>query len=129
MSILALMLVATLAADRAPAPSDDGRALRCAATNAVLAAMLTSAPDATDADRTSAAMFEARARAWRSRIGRIASDVAGDATSDHGRSGGVDGAVAALAQQVAASASPAAAQALLEARLGECAGPDDLGQA
>ena len=73
MTTLLLLAAATLAVPHPPVPTLPAaavaHALRCAATNAVLAAMLDSAPDASPGDRASAATFRAEAESWRLRSG------------------------------------------------------------
>lgn len=112
----AMVLVQVATPPRGEAAAVDSRAVRCAATNAVLAAMLESGSEpgtaADDADREGAAMFRSRSQDWLTRIGKAADDA------------GIRREAAELARQVGESGSPAAAQSLLEARLGECGEPD-----
>lgn len=117
-TLLLLAAAATLSAPHPPAPTLPAaavaHALRCAATNAVLAAMLDSAPDASPADRASAASFRAEAESWRARSGEQMQGAALARETE------------GLARQVMDSPAPDAAQALLESRLAECPAQADF---
>lgn len=112
MTAILFLAAAALTAPQPAAPTRlaaaNAHALRCAATNAVLAAMLESAADASPADRASAAAFRAEAEGWRARAG--GQEQAGALVQE----------TESLAHQVIDSPSADAAQALLEARMAEC---------
>lgn len=118
MTTLLLLAAATLAVPHPAVPTLPAaavaHALRCAATNAVLAAMLDSAPDASPGDRASAATFRAEAESWRLRSGEQAQGPALARETE------------GLAQQVMDSSAPDVAQALLESRLAECPAQADF---
>ncbi|BEV02009.1 hypothetical protein [Novosphingobium olei] len=116
-SLLAATIIVSSPAQpkqRAEARPSDEQALRCAASNEVLAAMLETSADASSADREDAALFRSRARNWLAR------------TSQPSFAARFESATEALARQIVSSASPADAQALLEKRLGECFEPDTV---
>jgi len=105
MSYILLATALAAAAPQSPASALD-RNVRCAATNAVVAAMLEGGePSATDT--ADAAWFRGREAAWSSRAGV-------DSASALQRE------TAALLASVAASGGAEAAQRLLESRLQEC---------
>ncbi|MEO0032070.1 MAG: hypothetical protein RIS94_1828 [Pseudomonadota bacterium] len=108
--ITAIVLAAGLAT-LSPASTPD-HALRCAATNAMIATMLESG-EPTAEDRDDAARFRRHEAVWLNRAGA-------DAPAR------LTGEVRTLAEQVGASPSAQAAQQLLETRLGECAVPAAL---
>lgn len=114
MNTLLLLAAAALAPSTTHTAAADVHAVRCAATNAVLAAMLDSAADASDSDRASAASFRARAESWRAQAGPAAQGAALDRETE------------GLAKKIVASPGPDAAQALLESRLAECGEPEDF---
>lgn len=111
---LPVLLAGLIGASSPSAPASP--ALRCAAVNGVLAAMLESgAPD--DEDQAQALQFRHRADDWVKRADR--SDADADAR--------LDAEMRALAAAVAGSGGPDAAQRLLEARLAECPLPASAG--
>ncbi len=112
MTVILVLAAAALPAPQPAVPTRlaaaNAHALRCAATNAVLAAMLESTVDASPADRASAAAFRAEAESWRARAD--GQDQAGVLARE----------TESLAHQVIDSPNADAAQALLESRLAEC---------
>lgn len=114
--IFAAAIAAGLSPSAAVAGNGGEHAIRCAAANAVVAAMLESGAPSAD-DLANAAYFRAREADWFAR--------AKNAGVPQARATGVlDHDTQALSADVMASGAADAAQALLEARLGECDEPD-----
>lgn len=104
--LLAAALATTSVAQPATANGAD-RAILCAATNAVLAAMLESGQP-TAADRADAALFRQRQAAWLAQV------------QDGGAARALAQETQSLTARIVASGQADAAQTLLESRLADC---------